>query len=203
MVVSFRGMGNDELVPHSPTAGTERHAPADYCASAELVYLQNGPLMRRYAIRRFRVPPAVADELVQDVFVRYLLSPGRVRTDLRAYLIGSISNACRNYWRAQSSEHRVFTRRAAHEFSSDRPFDARLVNELVVVATLAKLPPRCREALRRYYLRDEDTSTIAKAMNTTCGNVNYLMHKCRKRAREVYEAISATEVTPGGADSKL
>lgn len=195
-------MGDDqhELVQHSPTAAqTDRHSASDYRMTAERVYLEAGPLMRRYAIRRFRVPAAVADELVQDVFVRYLLSPGRVRTNLRGYLIGSISNACRNYWRAQCSEDRAVTKRTTCDSTVDRAFDARLVTQLLVVATLAKLPPRCREALRRYYLRDEDTPTIAQAMNTTCGNVNYLMHKCRKHAREVYESMHATEVAPSSA----
>lgn len=126
--------------------------------------------MRRVAIHRFRVPRGVADELVQDVFVNYLLSPTRVHTNLRAYLIGGISNACRNYWRSRQSEGRVFiVAEQADAASRERDIFVGLATNLTVASTLAKLSPRCREALRRYYLSDEDTPSIAAAMNTSSG----------------------------------
>lgn len=166
--------------------------PEHDALSPEGAYVEHGPLMRRVAILRFGVPPAVADELVQDVFLNYLLSPTRVHTSLRAYLIGGVANACRNYWRSQRSEGRVFSDRPPErDQQCDDPFDRRLAAQLMAKATLARLTPRCREVLGRYYLRDEDTPTIASALNTTAGNVNYLMHKCRKRAREIYSELTA------------
>jgi RNA polymerase sigma factor (sigma-70 family) len=167
-------------------------APASETVSeAERLYVEHGPLMRRVAIRRFNVPYAIADELVQDVFVNYLLSQSKVHTNVRAYLIASICNACRNYWRAEHSAGRVFEEGDTYgAVSRDRDIFDGLATHLAVASTLAKLPPRCREALRRYYLRDEETSSIAAAMDTSAANVNYLMHKCRKHAREIYEAMT-------------
>lgn len=166
------------------------------CAEAQRncgddIYLEHAPLLRRVAVRKFDVPPGDAEALVHDVFVNCLLTTRNVRGNLRAYLIGAICNACRNYWRTRRSERRLFAEEdeaAANLVAADL-FDGLAVN-LVVASTLAKLGPRCRELLRRYYLNGEDSTAIAAAMNTTPANVNYLMHVCRKHARVVYDAIT-------------
>jgi RNA polymerase sigma factor (sigma-70 family) len=69
-------------------------------------------------------------------------------------------------------------------------FSERLSLNMVVAAVLAKLGTRCKEALRRYYLEGEDTEEIARALDTTPANVNYIMFNCRKHAREIYESIT-------------
>jgi RNA polymerase sigma factor (sigma-70 family) len=164
---------------------------ADTMSAAESLYVEHGPLMRRVAFRRFKVPYAIADELVQDVFVNYLVSQSKVHTNVRSYLIASIANACRNYWRAQQSAGKVFEDGDTDAaVSLERDIFEGLATQLAVASTLAKLPARCREALRRYYLHEEDTTSIAAAMDTSSANVNYLMHKCRKRAREIYETMT-------------
>jgi RNA polymerase sigma factor (sigma-70 family) len=158
---------------------------------ADEIYVQHAPLLRRIAVRKFGVPPGDAEALVHDVFVNCLLTARNIRGDLRAYLIAAICNACRNYWRTRRSEQRVFADddTAAADVIADDLFDGLALN-LVVASTLAKLGPRCRELLRRYYLNGEETAAIAAAMNTTPANVNYLMHVCRKHARVVYDAIT-------------
>lgn len=160
--------------------------------SIDAIYIDHALLMRRIAIRKFNVPPADAEGLVHDVFIDYLTSMRRVRGDLRAYLIGAICNASRKYWRSKRNEHRVLT---DDEFSAS---DAAIADDLfepvalrlVIASVLAKLGSRCREVLRRYYLEGEDTPSIAAAIDTTSSNVNYLMHICRKRARDAYDAIA-------------
>ena len=154
------------------------------------IYLEHGPLLRRVAIRKFSVPPADAEALVHDVFVNFLLTARNVR-DVRAYLLASVCNACRNYWRSRRSESRVFADddTVVADIASPDVFDG-LARNLVVASTLAKLGARCREMLQRYYLNGEDTPAIAEAMDTTPSNVNYLMHVCRKHARVIYDAIT-------------
>lgn len=162
-------------------------------ASVEQVYLEHGPVLRRVAIRKYRVPPGDAEGLVHDVFINYLVTPRHVRAELRAYLIGAICNACRNYWRSRRTEERVFAEGeepAAADVMADRDLFDGLERNLAVASALAKLGSRCQEALRRYYLNGEDTAAVAAAMNTTPGNVNYLMHVCRKRARAIFEQIT-------------
>lgn len=163
---------------------------AETCLTGD-IYLDHAPLLRRVAIRKFGVPAADAEALVHDVFINYLAATRTIRGDLRGYLIGAICNACRNYWRSRRSEERLFVEDdpAAADVVSEDIFDGLALN-LVVASTLARLGGRCREALKRYYLDGEDTRTIAVALNTSPSNVNYMMYMCRKRAREVYEAIT-------------
>ncbi len=160
-------------------------------ASTDEIYLEHGPLLRRVAIRKFNVPPSEAEALVHDVFINCLLIRRNVRTNLRAYLVAAIHNACRNYWRLRRSENQVFAgdESAAADVATDDLFDGLALN-LLVASTLAQLGERCREVLRRYYLQGEDTATIATAFDTTPTNVNYLMHVCRKRARAAYEKLT-------------
>ena len=145
------------------------------------------------AVRKFSVPQVEAEALVHDVFINYLVTPRKVADGhLRSYLVASICNASRNYWRARQTEARAIAVGAydlSRAASSDDTLDG-LSRNLLVASTLAKLGARCREVLHRYYLCGETTPKIAAAMATTASNVNYLMHVCRKRARAIYEQIS-------------
>lgn len=167
-------------------------APAPATAAGQL-YVDYAPLLRRVAVRKFNVPPAEAEALVHDVFINYLVTPRRVMDrHLRAYLVASICNASRNYWRSRHTEARVFATIACDvpgATSHDEVLEG-LARNLTVASTLARLGARCRELLNRYYLRGETTPAVAAAMKTTPGNVNYLMHVCRKRARAIYEQMT-------------
>lgn len=173
-------------VPPVHPLGTAEPPPGK---PADEVYLAHAPLLRRVAIRKFGIPPGEAQALVHDVFLTYLVNPRAVRGDLRAYLIGAICNASRNYWRSRRSEGRVFSDTDAGNAIAGDVFDGLSLN-LVVGATLAKLGQRCREVLRRYYLDGDETPLIAAAIHTSASNVNYLMHVCRKRARAIYQSIT-------------
>jgi RNA polymerase sigma factor (sigma-70 family) len=158
---------------------------------SEDIYLEHAPVLRRVAIRKFGIPADDAEALVHDVFINFLVMPRQINRDLRRYLIGAICNARKNYWRARRCEERTL---AAAEQASEREMLsddllAGLSTNMLVAATLARLSPRCREALRRYYLHGEETAEVAAAMNTSAANVNYLMHVCRKRARTIYQEL--------------
>ena len=176
-------------------SGAESDRPATAAEAAASMYVEHGALLRRIAIRKFGIPPAEAEGLVHDVFINFLAIPRNVTSDLRAYLIASICNASRNYRRARMSEARHFPgleeASVANVTADERIFD-NLARNLAVAQTLARLGSRCREALKRYYLRGEDTPTVAAAMGTTPANVNYLMHVCRKKARAIYEQLTRT-----------
>jgi len=187
-------MDNDrDVVAVEPTPAASASGKPDRTDPRAIddIYLQHASLLRRVAIRKFSVPPADAENLVHDVFIDYLVSTRIVRGDLRSYLVGAICNASRNYWRSRRSEGRVFAddQASGADVLSEDIFTG-LARNLIVASTLARLGARCREALRRYYLDGEDTGTVAAAMNTSPSNVNYMMHVCRKRAREVYETMA-------------
>jgi len=178
------------LSPDAPArtlAGRPDPAPG---ASATEIYVAYAPLLRRVAIRKFSIPFPEAESLVHDVFICYLSDPMRVRTNLRGYLIACICNASRKYLLSRSSESRIF--------AADVPVDDVVVEEtfdgldttMLVAATLARMPARYRDILRRHYLDGEDTRTIAEALGTTPTNINYLMHVCRIRARDIYRELN-------------
>jgi RNA polymerase sigma factor (sigma-70 family) len=176
----------------NPASGTQACTSATVAAAGQL-YLDHAALLRRVAVRKFDVPAAEAEALVHDVFINYLVAPrGVADHHLKAYLVASICNASRNYWRARHVEARVFaaggcdvSRAASHDQALEG-----LARNLAVASTLAKLGARCREVLNRYYLRGETTPAVAAAMKTTASNVNYLMHVCRKRMRTIYEQMT-------------
>lgn len=132
------------------------------------------------------VPSADAEALVHDVFATYIATQSRV-FDTRAYLIAAICQAARRY------HHR---RRGEAPFDDTTPCDSddaeieAIMERLTLRATLARLKPRCQEILRRRYLQDESTTTIADEMQMTTDNVNYVLHGCRKEARAVYEELA-------------
>jgi len=173
-----------EVTPSSPS---EQNA-------AEQLYLDHAFLLRRIAIRKFGIPDEEAETLVHDVFVEYLVRPREVHHNARSYLIAAVCNASRNYWRAKKTRERHLPEDpgALPEELPSRVEDdvlEGLALRMMIGATLARLGTKCREVLRRYYLEEENTASIAAALDTTPSNVNYLMHVCRKKARKIFEEI--------------
>jgi RNA polymerase sigma factor (sigma-70 family) len=163
------------------------------CGVVERVYLEHSPLLRRVAIRKFGIPASDADTLVHDVFAAYIANPGAVRSDLRAYLIAAICNASRNYWRSKEMQERVFVdvgEPSEDAGVGDESFFEGLSLHLVMGATLARLGRRCRDVLRRFYFDGESAGSIAGTLETTPGNVHYMLHVCRKKARTIYDELT-------------
>jgi RNA polymerase sigma factor (sigma-70 family) len=150
-------------------------------AGFDTIYGDHVPLLRAIARRKFNVPEADIDSLVHDVFASFLISAARVR-DLRPYLVGGICNASRNYWRRRERDDSLFV-----EIDENAACDENLQHDvsrtLTLNAALSRIGDRCRDVLQRYYLESESTATIAEAIGTTPGNVLYILHTCRKRAR--------------------
>ena len=163
--------------------------------SIEHIYLEHVLLLRRIAKQKFDIPEDDAKTLVQDVFLCFIGNPTAVRSNIRAYLIAAICNASRNYWRTKNKEKRVLSDDdvAALEDSPRvvaKDFTEGVALHMTIGATLARLPSRQREVLRRRYLHDEDSKTIAAALNTTPENVDYIMHVGKKRALLEYKDIT-------------
>lgn len=148
------------------------------------------PLLRRIAIRKFGIPAADADDLVHDVFATYLANPANVR-NVRAYLIGAICNASRQYRRRD--EAAPFSPRPEHRECGATPDDELIdsvVRNLVIRATLARLGASCRETLERFYLLGETTLSIARSREKSANYICRLLNYCRNRARSIFSEIN-------------
>jgi RNA polymerase sigma factor (sigma-70 family) len=171
-----------------PVASLPICAEGDETDPVEVEYLQYAPLLRRLAMRRFGVPAADVDELVNDVFATYLANPASVRT-LYPYLRGGICNASRDYWRRRNRE--VSLDAVADDAGTDEETFEGLSDRLLLAATLARLREKCRRVIFWRYYEDATTAAIASELDTTPANVLYILHKCRERARRIYETLRA------------
>ena len=180
-----------------PRSGRAAVAAAAPIPQPELraVYQDVAPLLRYLAVHRCSVPPDDAEALVHDVFATYLRTRERVRGEARTYLVAAIYRASRRYWHHRRGEEPL-SAHAAEETACEATDDA-VALRLALASMLSQLSPRCREAFRRYYLDDEPTESIAAAMKTSPGNIRYILHGCRKRARSIFEQI--TRVPDAGA----
>src|SRR5215208_2421248 len=71
-----------------------------HAAEVEGLYVQYRTLLLSVACRKFRVPEADAEGLLQEVFVSFLQTGARIE-NIRAWLVAAICNASRHYWRTQ------------------------------------------------------------------------------------------------------
>ena len=155
----------------------------------EVLYREHEGLLRSIAQYRYRVPPCDAEGLVHDIFASFLERQPEAY-DVKAFLIGSINNACKHYWRKRQYEEPLLPH---HELTPSDDEAAKLERwalRLSLGATLARLGGKCSETLRRYYLRDESAESIAQELDTSPAYVWQLLSSCRKRARQIYCAIT-------------
>jgi DNA-directed RNA polymerase specialized sigma24 family protein len=152
------------------------------------VYALYRPLLRKIAMRKFRIPRGDVDTLVHDVFTTYLAQQDRVR-ELHPYLIGGICNAARDYWRKADREKAVFCDSETCPATPDDALINDVVKTLLVRSALGTLGQSCQEALYRFYVHGETATCIAYSRSTTQGSILRLLHYCRGRARAAYRAL--------------
>ncbi|HYC88297.1 MAG TPA: sigma-70 family RNA polymerase sigma factor [Thermoanaerobaculia bacterium] len=155
----------------------------------ESLYTEYGLLLRGIAMRRYRVPPDDAEALVHDVFVAYLQRRIYIR-DVKGWLAGAVGNASKNYLRKRKPEAALLPE---HDEAIDIGAEQRLeqwMRRSAAASVLARLGERCRETLRRYYLREETKERIAEHLETSPGNVLQLLVACRRRAQEILHHLS-------------
>ena len=155
----------------------------------EVLYREHEGLLRSIAQYRYRIPPCDAEALVHDIFASFLERQPEAY-DMKAFLVGSINNACKHYWRKRQNEEPLLPH---HDLTPNDDEAAKLERwalRLSLGATLARLGGKCSETLRRYYLRDESAESIAEELDTSPAYVWQLLSSCRKRARQIYTAIT-------------
>jgi RNA polymerase sigma factor (sigma-70 family) len=185
-------MLENRLSSPPPLVTTESHSSDAYqaaAAAADELYVQHAPLLRHIAVQKFRVPTGDADALVHDVFTTYFGRPSTVHSP-RPYLIGAICNAARHYWRERKTEEKALVSADAWLAPPHETILDTIGRKLLIAATLARLSDGCRDLLRRYYLNGETTVSIAAARETTPDYILFLLHKCRKRAREIARELT-------------
>jgi RNA polymerase sigma factor (sigma-70 family) len=158
----------------------------------EALYTEYGVLLRSIAIRRYNIPPDDAEALVHDIFTAYLQRREHVR-ELKGWLIGAIGNASKDYLRRRKREEPLLPE---HDQKPDQAAEEKaerwMVN-MTVARVMARLGEKCRETLRRYYFHEESKEFIAEQLATSPGYVLQLLVSCRRRVRELYDAMRSSK----------
>lgn len=110
---------------------------------------------------------AVAEEIVQEAFIRFARSPGR-KNEPAAYLRVIVVNLCRSQQRRALIERRMAPR--AHLLSGIPEIDETW--DLV-----RKLPFRQRAVLMLRYYEDMSVADIARVLNCRPGTVKSALHR--------------------------
>ena len=170
-------------------AGTRPRGVRDAPEPFADAYLRFAPILRKIAVKKFRIPPSDADALVHDVFATYFTNATEVHV-VEAYLVGAICNACRHYWRRTDATNALF---CADAWCAVTPADG-IVEEVarkrLLAKILARVGGRCRDLMYRYYVTGETTRAIAETMEIKPATVLVFLSKCRKRALLAYRGLT-------------
>jgi RNA polymerase sigma factor (sigma-70 family) len=160
------------------------------------IYETYARLMRLIAVRDFRVPFSDAEGIVHDIFMRYFGNPGVVRGELKPYFRGAVRNECLEYWRKRQREQAVFC--DVEDVERETGGEKTLMSDtiavrLAVAETLARLRPRCRDALRCFHYEGKSMLAVAAELEVAPMYVRQLLHHCRKAARTIFESITRVD----------
>ena len=167
-------------------------APASRVAEVETMYTQYRTLLLSVACRKFRVPEADAESLLQEVFVSFLQTGAKIE-NVRAWLVAAICNASRHYWRTQGRAEQLPEDFVEQSDPGSHALPERFAMEMTVRQALQYLQPRCRETLWLHYFEGRSAADVARELETTTRYAEKLIHNCLKRVREIYMNITAVQ----------
>lgn len=139
-----------------------------------------------------------AEDLMQEVFLKALLSLPDQNENLRAWLYKVARNACFNELRNRKRKREVEMDPAAGadvyaaeavEKNQDSLSDILIRNEQkkMLYEAMLKLPDRQREILELFYFSEMSMKQIAEIMKLTPQNVRVLAYRAKKQLREYME----------------
>jgi RNA polymerase sigma-70 factor (ECF subfamily) len=169
-----------------PSQATESPGPAILPPSPDVVavLVENHRQFLAFLTRRVGSRD-VAEDILQDAFVRGLARAGQLRDQesVVAWFYRSLRNALIDHWRRQDTERRIF------ESDTDTPdaeaADPELMNTVCACATalLSTLKPEYAEALRRVDLDDVSVQDFAREKNVTANNASVRLFRARAALR--------------------
>jgi len=157
----------------------------DTAIAVEDVYKEHAAFLRDIAGRKFNIPCADAEALVNDIFTAFMVRRQFIRNP-RKWLIGAVCHASRAYWRTAARTTPLPADFHEYVDPAATQMEKQIVDRVTIIAALNQISPRCREALRLFYAEGYSAAEIATQFGTTTNNVMQILHTCRKRVRETY-----------------
>jgi RNA polymerase sigma factor (sigma-70 family) len=148
------------------------------------------------AVQAYRLPPADAEDVFQEVFARAYENLSKLRDDsaVRPWLAQLTRRLCLDTIRASA-------RTQPEESLDPQGVDdtiARLDEALVVHEALATLPGNCREILDRFFARDESYRHIGEALDLPAGTIASRISRCLVKLRGELEGRNSASAESGG-----
>lgn len=130
-------------------------------------------------LRRFRIPPEDAEDLVQQVLLQFVRKRAQIQAP-EAWLRGALRNECRMYWRGRSRRRTVAVDQAVLDVvaggSGEEPERAILRRSLG--RWVASLPWKCRSLLRMRYDLGLDVRDVAERSGYRPASVDKVTKRC-------------------------
>lgn len=192
--IPFAANLQDSALPagEDEDSAVTRETPMDEAAFRDF-YEETAPRLRGY-LRRTCGNPALADDLAQETFYRFLRArlPRGDGRQLRAYLYRIASSLVVDHWRQIERERRrnlAMPEESAPERNEDT--DAMRV--------FHRLKPRDQTLLWLAYVEGFDHAEIASAVNVREKSVRVLLFRARKRLEEALRADGAGPAVDQGS----
>jgi RNA polymerase sigma factor (sigma-70 family) len=157
---------------------------------ADVAYRRNYRLLSYLARRRLYIPADEVEGVIHETFVVFLQNAAKVmqtEADERSWLIGTIFNVARHYWRKHHPTEELPEDLAAYVDPCRVAEEAE--TRLTLVGVFRDLPARCRELLRRRYAEGYTPAEIAASETLTHGSAKNLISKCLLAARAAFQRL--------------
>lgn len=154
----------------------------------EDAYKGHAARLREIVEKKFNIPPGDAAAIVNEVFTSFLTRKDSVR-DAEKWLVGAVCHASRAYWRAAARTSPLPPDVGEYIDPASPLLENRIVDRVTMATALEQVDSRCRELLRMFYAEGYSAAEIAGRLGMSTGSVTQLLHHCRKRVREAYDAL--------------
>jgi RNA polymerase sigma factor (sigma-70 family) len=145
-------------------------------------------------MRKFGVPAGDAEALLQEALLA-LLTTDAVISHAKAWLVATMCNGSRSYWRQRARTDRVEGATLPLEMVDDDHEVERLERQLLVQAVLSLLPAADRSLLRLHYFEELTAAVIGEQLGMMKRYAEKRISKALRRARDVYTALHARVIS--------
>jgi RNA polymerase sigma-70 factor (ECF subfamily) len=142
------------------------------------------------AVQAFRLPPADAEDVFQEVFARVYEHLDRLRSDdaIRPWIAQLTRRLCIDRLRSAGREAPVEWDEL--EVAGVDESLARLDEAMTVRASLEEVGENCKEILDRFFCRDESYRAIGEALDLPAGTIASRISRCLSKLKAAFEGRS-------------
>jgi RNA polymerase sigma factor (sigma-70 family) len=143
------------------------------------------------AVQAFRLPPADAEDVFQEVFARVYEHLDRLRSDdaIRPWIAQLTRRLCIDRLRSAGREAPVED--GDLQFAGIDESLAQLDEAMTVRACLEAVGETCREILDRFFCRDESYRSIGESLDLPAGTIASRISRCLSKLKAEFEGRSA------------